>query len=145
MARYGYNYNTGQSLDGFFASLRIGLEEALEPTAVELLEIIQDIIRQDIYYTYYPKLYDRTYEIYASPYYEIVGTTIYFMFGGIHTIDTIHHHYLEQGYTEMEMIDEISQNKWHNNQVMEDIRDSLKQNFMRIYQRHCKELGIKLE
>ena len=143
MARYGYGY----TVDGFIAGIRKGLEEAIEPTANEMLEEIVDIIDQDIYEAYIPNKYTRTNEILHSVSYDIIDTYIIFKFGNVHTIDTIHHHFLDQGFSVVGMIEEVAGNKFHNHQIMDDIRAGVlnRQHFMQIYQKYCRQFGIKFE
>jgi hypothetical protein len=143
MARYGYGY----SVDGLIAGIQKGLEEAIEPTANEMLEEIVDIIDQDIYEAYSPNKYIRTNEILHSVSYDIIGTYIIFKFGRIYTIDTIHHHFLDQGYDVLGMIEEVAGNKFHNHQIMDDIRAGVlnRQHFMKVYQKYCRQYGIKFE
>lgn len=143
MARYGYGY----TVDGLIAGIKKGLEVAIEPTAREMLEEIVDIIDQDIYETYSPNKYQRTNEILHSISYDIIGTYIIFKFGNIHTIDTIHHHFLDQGFSVIGMVEEVAGNKFHNHQIMDDIRAEVlnRQHFMKVYQKYCKERGIQFE
>lgn len=153
MARYGYGYNVGRigsngSVDGFIAGIRKGLERAIEPTAVEMSMEIMDIINQDIY-AYDPKtdLYKRTGEILRSISFDIIGTHIIFKFGKIHTIDTVYHHYLNQGFSVLGMIEGIAEDRLHKHQIMDDLEAGVlnRQHFMKIYQKHCRELGIQFE
>ena len=143
MARYGYGY----TVDGLIAGIKKGLEVAIEPTAREMLEEIVDIIDQDIYEAYSPNKYQRTNEILHSISYDIIGTYIIFKFGNIHTIDTIHHHFLDQGFSVIGMVEEVAGNKFHNHQIMDDIRAEVlnRQHFMKVYQKYCKERGIQFE
>jgi hypothetical protein len=154
MARYGYGYSVGRtfgsngSVDGFIAGIKKGLEQAIEPTANEMLEEIVDIINQDIYsYNPHTDLYKRTGEILHSVSYDIIGTHIIFKFGNVHTIDTVYHHYLNQGCSVLGMIEGIAKDRWHDNKIMDDLEAGVinRKHFMRIYQKHCRERGIKLE
>lgn len=153
MARYGYGYSVGRfgsdnSVDGFIAGIKKGLEQAIEPTADEMLMEIVDIINQDIY-SYDPKtdLYKRTGEILHSVSYDIIGTHIIFKFGNVNTIDTVYHHYLDQGYSVLGMIEGIAKDRWHENQIMDDLEAGVlnRQHFIKIYQKYCREYGIKFE
>lgn len=141
MARYGYGY----TVDGLIAGIKIGLEEAIEPTAKEMLEEIIDIIDQDIYEAYDPIKYKRTNEILHSISYDIIGTHIIFKFGNIHTIDTVYHHYLEQGFSVIGMVEEVAGNQFHGHQIMDDIEAGVlnRQHFMKIYQKYCRQYGVK--
>lgn len=143
MARYGYGY----TVDGLIAGIRKGLEEAIEPTAKEMLEEITDIIDQDIYEAYDPIKYKRTNEILHSISYDIIGTHIIFKFGNIHTIDTVYHHYLEQGFSVIGMVEEVAGNQFHGHQIMDDIKAGVlnRQHFMKVYQKYCRQYGIKFE
>lgn len=143
MARYGYGY----SVDGLIAGIERGLEEAIEPTAKEMLEEITDIIDQDIYEAYDPIKYKRTNEILHSISYDIIGTHIIFKFGNIHTIDTVYHHYLEQGFSVLGMVEEVAGDKFHGHQIMDDIKAGVlnRQHFMKIYQKYCRQYGLKFE
>ena len=143
MARYGYGY----SVDGLIAGIERGLEEAIEPTAREMLEEITDIIDQDIYESYDPIKYKRTNEILHSISYDIIGTHIIFKFGNVHTIDTVYHHYLEQGVSVLGMVEGVAGNQFHGHQIMDDIEAGVlnRQHFMKIYQKYCRQYGIKFE
>ena len=143
MARYGYGY----SVDGLIAGIERGLEEAIEPTAKEMLEEITDIIDQDIYEAYDPIKYKRTNEILHSISYDIIGTHIIFKFGNIHTIDTVYHHYLDQGFSVIGMVEKVAGNQFHGHQIMDDIEAGVlnRQHFMKIYQKYCRQYGIKFE
>ena len=143
MARYGYGY----TVDGLIAGIKKGLEEAIEPTAKEMLEEIIDIIDQDIYEAYDPKKYKRTNEILHSISYDIIGTYIIFKFGNIHTIDTVYHHYLDQGVSIVGMVEEVAGNQFHGHQIMDDIEAGVlnRQHFMKIYQKYCRQYGVKFE
>lgn len=143
MARYGYGY----TVDGLIASIKKGLEEAIEPTAKEMLEEITDIIDQDIYEAYDPIKYKRKNEILHSISYDIIGTHIIFKFGNIHTIDTVYHHYLEQGFSVLGMVEKVAGDKFHGHQIMDDIEAGVlnRQHFMKVYQKYCRQYGIKFE
>lgn len=143
MARYGYGY----TVDGLIAGIKKGLEEAIEPTAKEMLEEITDIIDQDIYEAYDPIKYKRTNEILHSISYDIIGTYIIFKFGNVHTIDTVYHHYLEQGFSVLGMVEEVAGNQFHGHQIMDDIEAGVlnRQHFMKIYQKYCRQYGLKFE
>ena len=143
MARYGYGY----SVDGLIAGIKKGLEEAIEPTAKEMLEEITDIIDQDIYEAYDPIKYKRKNEILHSISYDIIGTHIIFKFGNIHTIDTVYHHYLEQGVSVLGMVEGVAGNQFHGHQIMDDIEAGVlnRQHFMKIYQKYCRQYGLKFE
>lgn len=143
MARYGYGY----TVDGLIAGIKKGLEEAIEPTAKEMLEEIIDIIDQDIYEAYDPIKYKRTNEILHSISYDIIGTHIIFKFGNIHTIDTVYHHYLDQGVSVLGMVEEVAGNQFHGHQIMDDIEAGVlnRQHFMKIYQKYCRQYGVKFE
>lgn len=143
MARYGYGY----TVDGLIAGIKKGLEEAIEPTAKEMLEEITDIIDQDIYEAYDPIKYKRTNEILHSISYDIIGTYIIFKFGNVHTIDTVYHHYLDQGFSVIGMVEEVAGNQFHGHQIMDDIEAEVlnRQHFMKIYQKYCRQYGVKFE
>lgn len=143
MARYGYGY----TVDGLIAGIKKGLEEAIEPTAKEMLEEIIDIIDQDIYEAYDPIKYKRTNEILHSISYDIIGTYIIFKFGNVHTIDTVYHHYLDQGFSVIGMVEEVAENQFHGHQIMDDIEAGVlnRQHFMKIYQKYCRQYGVKFE
>ena len=143
MARYGYGY----TVDGLIAGIKKGLEEAIEPTAKEMLEEITDIIDQDIYEAYDPIKYKRKNEILHSISYDIIGTHIIFKFGNIHTIDTVYHHYLDQGVSVLGMVEEVAGNQFHGHQIMDDIEAGVlnRQHFMKVYQKYCRQYGLKFE
>jgi hypothetical protein len=104
-----------------------------------MLEEIVDIIDQDIYEAYSPNKYIRTNEILHSVSYDIIGTHIIFKFGNVHTIDTVYHHYLDQGCSVLGMIEGIAKDRWHDNKIMDDLEAGVinRQHFMQIYQKHC--------
>lgn len=141
MARRGRGYYG--SWEDMIVGIQKGCQDALEPTAEELMIGINDLISQ-IYRTE-PREYTRTMEIQHSVTYSIGELSITFYFRGesFFTIDTMHHHYLEQGSGVEGMVDAVAEQHGLDN-LLDDIKSYVQQNFSAIYKRHCREMGLSI-
>lgn len=141
MARRGRGYYS--SWDDMLVGIQKGCQDALEPTAEELLQGVNDLISQ--IYRSKPREYTRTMEIQNSVTYQIGELSITFLFRGesFFTIDTIHHHYLEQGYSVEDMVESVGEQHALDN-LLDDIKSYIQQNFSAIYKRYCREMGLSI-
>ena len=141
MARRGRGYYG--SWEEMIVGIQKGCQDALEPTAEELLQGINDLISQ--IYESEPRVYTRTMEIQNSVTYAIGDLAICFYFRGksFFTIDTMHHHYLAQDYDVESMVESVGEQHRLDN-LLDDIKSYVQQNFSRIYKRYCREMGLSI-
>ena len=139
MARRGRGYYG--SWEEMVVGIQQGCQDALEPTAEELLQGINDLISQ--IYDSEPRVYTRTMEIQSSVTYAIGNLSICFYFRGksFFTIDTMHHHYLAQDYDVESMVESVGEQHRLDN-LLDDIKSYVQQNFSRIYKKYCREMGL---
>ena len=141
MARRGRGYYG--SWEEMVVGIQQGCQDALEPTAEELLQGINDLISQ--IYESKPRIYTRTMEIQNSVTYAIGDLAICFYFRGksFFTIDTMHHHYLAQDYDVESMVESVGEQHRLDN-LLDDIKSYIQQNFSRIYKKYCREMGLSI-
>ena len=141
MAKRGRGYYG--SWEDMIVGIQKGCQDALEPTAEELLQGINDLISQ--IYESKPRIYTRTMEIQNSVTYAIGDLAICFYFRGknFFTIDTMHHHYLAQDYDVESMVESVGEQHRLDN-LLDDIKSYIQQNFSRIYKKYCREMGLSI-
>lgn len=110
------------------------IERTLQSTAETLTDEFTDTIQRDIYDSYSPKFYNRTYETLETPKCQVRGNeaVIYLDENDIHTIDNHTHALFKDGITVDDFLHALD-GQYNHLDAVDDFKDYVDKNLTNIF------------